>query len=119
MNLEEYRDFCLSLPHVTEDMPFGEGTLVFKVGNDESRKMFSLTDIDLFESVNLKCNPELAVQLREEFDGVLPGYHMNKKHWNTITTDGRVSDENLKQWTLMSYELVRSGLPRKVREQLQ
>lgn len=114
MNLEKYRDYCLSLPFVTEGMPFGEGTLVFKIGN----KMFSLIDIDMFESVNLKCDPEEAIQLREKFSGVLPGYHMNKKHWNTVLTDGSISDELLKKWTLDSYELVRKGLPAKIREQL-
>src|SRR5690606_13683634 len=101
-------------PHVTEAMPFGENTLVFKIGD----KLFSLTDIEMFESVNLKCDPELAIQLREQYSGVLPGYHMNKKHWNTVKTNGSISDDLLKQWTLDSYELVRKGLPAKIREQL-
>ncbi len=114
MYLEDYRDFCLSLPHATESMPFGENTLVFKVGD----KMFSLIDIEVFESVNLKCDPELAIQLREEYPGVLPGYHMNKKHWNTVQTDGSISDELLREWTVMSYELVKKGLSRKVKELL-
>jgi len=114
MNLEDYRNYCLSLPHVTEAMPFGENTLVFKIGD----KLFSLTDIEMFESVNLKCEPELAIQLREQYSGVLPGYHMNKKHWNTVKTNGSISDDLLKQWTLDSYELVRKGLPAKIREQL-
>ncbi|WP_017730247.1 MmcQ/YjbR family DNA-binding protein [Nafulsella turpanensis] len=112
MHIEAFREFCLHLPGATEDFPFGEETLVFKVGG----KMFALTDMDTFESINLKCEPEKAVELREQYEGVLPGYHMNKKHWNTVLTDGSVPDVLLKEWIRDSYELVVQSLPKKVRE---
>ena len=80
--------------------------------------MFALTDIDLFQSINLKCDPEKAVELRELYDGVLPGYHMNKKHWNTVLADGSIPDHLLKEWTKESYDLVMASLPKKVRESL-
>lgn len=114
MHIEAFREYCLSLPAVTEEFPFGEETLVFKVGG----KMFALTDIDLFQSINLKCDPEKAVELRELYDGVLPGYHMNKKHWNTVLADGSIPDHLLKEWTKESYDLVVATLPKKVRESL-
>ncbi len=114
MNIEEFRDFCLSLKGTTEDFPFDEQALVFKVMG----KMFALTDVDTFESINLKCDPEKALELREHYPGVLPGYHMNKKHWNTVLTDGEIPDPLLKQWTRDSYDLVVAGLPKKLRNQL-
>ena len=80
MNIEDFRRFCLSLKGVTEGMPFDNETLVFSVRG----KMFTLTDINTFESINLKCDPEEAIMLREKHEAVIPGYHMNKKHWNTI-----------------------------------
>ncbi len=114
MHIEAFRDFCLSLPWATEDFPFGNETLVFKVGG----KIFALTDPDHFESINLKCNPEKAVELRELYEGVLPGYHMNKKHWNTVLTEADVPDTLLKEMILESYELVKASLPKKVRDLL-
>jgi predicted DNA-binding protein (MmcQ/YjbR family) len=114
MNIESYREFCLGFPGVTEDFPFDQQTLVFKVMG----KMFSLTDVDDFESINLKCDPEKAIQLREEFPGVKPGYHMNKKHWNTVMIDAGIPDSLLKQWTRDSYDLVVASLTRKAREEL-
>ncbi|WP_020526980.1 MmcQ/YjbR family DNA-binding protein [Flexithrix dorotheae] len=114
MNIEEYRDYCLNKPGVTEETPFDEITLVFKVMG----KMFALTDITNFESINLKCDPEEAIALREKYDAVLPGYHMNKKHWNTIKTDGELSDNELKHWIDHSYDLVVSKLPKKLQEEL-
>lgn len=114
MNIEEFRDFCLSLKGVTEDFPFDEEALVFKVMG----KMFALTHVDTFESVNLKCDPEKALQLREHYPGVQPGYHMSKKHWNTVLTNGEIPDPLLKQWTRDSYDLVVAGLPKKLRNQL-
>ena len=105
MNIEELREFCLSLPGSGEDFPFDETTLAFKVGG----KIFVLTDLEGPLSVNLKCNPEKAIELREHYPSVKPGYHMNKKHWNTITVDGSVNDEMLKSWISDSYELVKSG----------
>ena len=114
MHIEAFREYCLSLPGTTEEFPFGEETLVFKVGG----KMYALTDVDLFESINLKCDPEKAVELRERYPAVQPGYHMNKKHWNTVLTDGSVPDLLLKEWIKESYHLVVEGLPKKVRESL-
>lgn len=114
MHIEAFRELCLQLTGATEDFPFGEETLVFKVGG----KMFALTHVDTFESVNLKCEPEKAVELREQYEGVLPGYHMNKKHWNTVLTDGSVPDVLLKEWVKDSYELVVQSLPKKLKENL-
>ena len=114
MHIEAFREFCLQLPGASEDFPFDQQTLVFKVGG----KLFALTDVDSFESINLKCEPEKAVELREQYEGVLPGYHMNKKHWNTVLTDGSVPDSLLQEWTRDSYELVKKGLPKKIRESL-
>ena len=114
MNIEKYREFCLSFKGVTEDMPFDDKVLVFKVMG----KMFALTDIDEFESVNLKCDPAKAVELREKYESVKPGYHMNKKHWNTILTDGELTDQQLEHWIRHSYELVVSKMPKKLREEL-
>jgi predicted DNA-binding protein (MmcQ/YjbR family) len=85
MNIEEVRNFCLKLNGTEEDYPFGENTLVFKVGG----KIFALTSLDSIPlQINLKCDPEKAVELRETYDSVIPGYHMNKRHWNTVILDG-------------------------------
>ena len=108
MELESFRAFCLGLKGATEEFPFGENTAVFKVAG----KMFAATDVTAFESVNLKCDPELAVELRERYPAVEPGYHMNKKHWNTVRTDGSVPDKLLLSWTEASYNLVVTGLPK-------
>src|SRR6478609_5969259 len=102
MNLESFRDHCLKKEAVTEEFPFGEDTLVFKVRG----KMFALTDLESFESINLKSSPEDAAQLREQYPAVQPGYHMNKKHWNTVIMDGSVSDKLVKEWIDQSYNLV-------------
>jgi len=80
--------------------------------------MFALNDVDLFESINLKCDPEKAVELRERFPAVTPGYHMNKKHWNTIAMDGSISDRLLRSWIDHSYALVYAGLPKSTRDHL-
>ncbi|MEQ9220699.1 MAG: MmcQ/YjbR family DNA-binding protein [Cyclobacteriaceae bacterium] len=114
MDIESFREYCLSKPMVTEEVPFGPDTLVFKVAG----KMFALADIEQFESINLKCDPEVAVQLREQYPDVNPGYHMNKKHWNTVNTRGMVGDELFKQWIDDSYNLVVKGLPKKLQEEL-
>lgn len=105
----------MSKKGVTEEMPFGDQTLVFKVLG----KMFALTGIDHFTSINLKCRPEKAIELREEFPAVKPGYHMNKKHWNTVMMDGSLPDEMILEWTDESYELVVAGLPKKQQTILQ
>lgn len=114
MNIEEFRTYCLSKPATTEGLPFDDKTLVFKVHG----KIFTITGIETFESVNLKCDPEYAIELREEHDGIQPGYHMNKKHWNTVLMDGSVSDELLYELIDHSYDLVVKGLRKKVRESL-
>ncbi len=114
MDIESFREYCLSKPMVSEETPFGPDTLVFKVAG----KLFALTDIELFESINLKCDPEKAIQLREEYPEVIPGYHMNKRHWNTISTSGMIGDDLLKQWIDDSYDLVVKGLPKKIRDEI-
>jgi predicted DNA-binding protein (MmcQ/YjbR family) len=114
MNCEEFREYCLAKPGTTEDMPFGDNTLVYKVAG----KIFALTDIDYFGSINLKCDPEQALLLREMYEEVQPGYHMNKKHWNTIHLSGRILDRQLKTWIDDSYRLVVEGLPRVQRQQI-
>jgi len=111
MNIESFREYCLSLPCTEEGFPFDSNTLVFKVAG----KMFALTNIDQFESINLKCDPEVAVELREKYTAVTPGYHMNKKNWNTIQIDDSISDKLILQWTKESYNLVVNGLPKSVR----
>lgn len=113
MNIEDYRDFCLSLKGVSESFPFGDDTLVMKVKD----KVFSLASLDPF-SFNVKCDPEKALELRELYPDVLPGYHMNKRHWNTIRISGAVSNDKLKQWIRDSYDLVVAGLPKKLRADL-
>jgi predicted DNA-binding protein (MmcQ/YjbR family) len=103
MNIEELRDYCLSRPGAEEDFPFGLDTLVYKING----KIFLLAGLDQNPvQFNVKCDPEKAIQLREEYSCVLPGYHMNKKHWNTIIADGSVSDDLLKNWIDESFELV-------------
>lgn len=115
MNIEEFREYCLSKQMVTEEFPFDEVTLVFKVAG----KIFALTSTDKDFSMNLKCDPERAIELREEFPAVQPGFHMNKKHWNTVYVDGSVKDELLHEWIDHSYELVVKSLPKKVRDTFQ
>jgi predicted DNA-binding protein (MmcQ/YjbR family) len=111
MDIESFRQFCLSFPDVSEEFPFGPDTLVFKVKG----KMFALTDLELFVSINLKCDPDEAIELRERYPAVQPGYHMNKKHWNTILMDNSIPDRNLKEWIENSYQLVRASLPKSQR----
>ncbi len=114
MNIEEFRNYCLSFPFSDEKMPFNDKALVFYVKN----KMFCLTDIDTFEFINVKCNPEDAIILREQYSEVTPAYHMNKKHWNSINPHGSLSDEQIKQWIKDSYNLVVAGFPKKVKEEI-
>ena len=102
MDIESFHNYCLTKKGITEEFPFDQNTLVFKVMG----KMFALTDIDLFESINLKCDPEEALVLREKYPVVIPGFHMNKKHWNTIKMEGNVPDNLVKQWIDNSYNLV-------------
>lgn len=114
MNIEELRDYCLSMKGVTEDFPFDEEALVFKVMG----KMFALANVDDFKSITLKCDPEQAIELRERYPAVQPGYHMSKKHWNTILTNGEIPDPMMKQWIRNSYDLVVSGLTKKLQAEL-
>lgn len=114
MNIEEFRAFCLSLCGVEEGMPFDDKTLVFYVGG----KMFSLTNIDDFEFINLKCKPEEAIELREKYKDVSPGFHMNKKHWNSVYIKGNIRDEVLKEWIVNSYNLVIEGFSKKKKDGL-
>lgn len=114
MTLDDFRTHCASFPGFSEDLPFGPDVLAFRVGG----KIFALMDVDLFESVNLKCDPERAVDLRERYPGITPGYHMNKQHWNTVRTDHSVPQGLLLELARHSYDLVRASLPRKVRDGL-
>ena len=109
MDIESFRNYCLSFPDTTEEFPFGPENMVFKVRG----KMFALTDIENFQSINLKCDPELVIELRERYPAVQPGYHMNKKHWNTILMDHSISDKLIKEWITHSYEQVLAKLPKK------
>jgi predicted DNA-binding protein (MmcQ/YjbR family) len=115
MNIEEFREYCLSKPGVTEDFPFDASTLVFKLGG----KMFALTDLEDEFSINLKCDPERAIALRGQYPCITPGYHMSKKHWNTVLIDGSIERNLLLELIDHSYELVFSGLSLKVRTQIQ
>lgn len=114
MNIEELREYCLSLPQVTEDMPFDDETLVFKVGG----KMFCFAALEGDLKMNLKCDPDEAIEIRETFPAVIPGFHMNKKYWNTVLIDGSISDSMLKVWILKSYKLVVAKLTKAERIRL-
>jgi predicted DNA-binding protein (MmcQ/YjbR family) len=113
MDIETLREYCLQKAGVTEEFPFGETTLVFKVGG----KAFLLTSLDRSPlQFNVKCDPERAVELREQYDAILPGYHMNKKHWNTILVNGQIPERMLREMIDHSYELVSLSLPAKSRK---
>jgi predicted DNA-binding protein (MmcQ/YjbR family) len=114
MDIEKVRKYCLKLKGTMESFPFGEDALVFKVAN----KMFCLAILNHPPKINLKCEPELAVELREKYDAVTPGYHMNKTHWNTISLDGSVPDKEILGWIYHSYDLIVKSLSQKLREQL-
>jgi predicted DNA-binding protein (MmcQ/YjbR family) len=102
MDIESLRDYCIAKKGATESFPFGEDTLVFKA----SEKIFALVNLDGELSINLKCDPAYAIELREHYPCVTPGYHMNKKHWNTILLDGAVPDKEVFSWIDHSYQLV-------------
>jgi predicted DNA-binding protein (MmcQ/YjbR family) len=115
MHIEEFRDYCLSKKGVTEGFPFGETALVFKVMD----KMFALASLDNSPlTANLKCDPERAIQLREEYGDIVPGYHMSKKHWNTVTLEGELEDDFILELIDHSYDLVVSKLKKAERIQL-
>ena len=106
MNIEDLRSFCLSLKGAKEGLPFDNKTLVFSVKG----KMFCATDVEDYELINVKCEPEEAILLREKYEDVIPGYYMNKKHWNTITLDSSIPDDLLTDLIEISYSLVVRGL---------
>jgi len=102
MDIESLRDYCISKKNATESFPFGDDTLVFKTNG----KIFALVNLEGDLSINLKCDPVFAIELRERFTSVTPGYHMNKKHWNTVQLDGSVPDKEIFSWIDHSYEQV-------------
>jgi predicted DNA-binding protein (MmcQ/YjbR family) len=109
MDLAQFREYCLSKPSATESTPFGPDVLAFKV----SGKMFALAALDEVPTrVNLKCDPDLALELRDRYEQVTPGYHMNKKHWNTVDIEGGVPEVELRKMINHSYDLVASKLPK-------
>jgi len=115
MNIEELRDYCLSLKGATEHFPFDEFSLVLKVQG----KMFGLIPLDNTEpQIALKCDPERAIQLREEYEAITAAYHFNKKHWNSVRIDSSISQLLLLELIQHSYDLVVAGLPKKLREEL-
>jgi len=116
MNVEDISEYCLKKRGTSEDFPFDEETLVFKVVG----KMYALIPLERIPlQINLKCGPELAVDLRERYDSVRPGYHMNKNHWNTILIDGSLREELILEWIDLSYDLVIKGLKKSEKEKLQ
>lgn len=114
MNIEEIREYCISKKGATESFPFDEVTLVFKVMG----KMFALTNLDGELSINLKCDPEKAISLREEYSAIIPGYHMSKIHWNTVMIDGSIKDDFIRNLIDDSYNLIVEKLTKKVKLEL-
>ena len=115
MNIEEFRDHCLSKKGVTEETPFGPETIVYKVIG----KMFAATGTDRIPATaNLKCDPERAIELRNRYNSIVPGYHMNKQHWNTVTLESDLDDRLIIELIDHSYELVASALGKKEKEAL-
>jgi predicted DNA-binding protein (MmcQ/YjbR family) len=109
MDLAQFREYCLNKPGATEGTPFGPDVLVFKVGG----KMFALAVLDeMPTTVNLKCDPDLALDLRDRYEQVRPGYHMNKKHWNTLEIETGIPDAELRKMIDHSYDLVAKSLPK-------
>lgn len=115
MNIEEIREYCLSKKGVTEEFPFDDTSLVFKVAG----KMFALLDLsEDGRGLSLKCEPSLALELRERYVDVTPAYHFNKKHWNGINIEGNISDSNIKSWIDHSYNIVAENLPESKKKEL-
>ena len=114
MNIEEFREYCIQKPGVTEEFPFDEETLVFKVMG----KMFALTNLVGDWNLALICDPEWAIELREQFPAIRPGYHMNKVHWNTVAMDGSLSQKLILELIDHSYQLVVAKLPGKLKKEL-
>jgi predicted DNA-binding protein (MmcQ/YjbR family) len=115
MDLKALRRYCLTKPGAIEERPFGPGALVMKIGG----KMFAIIGEDSEPlTVSLKCEPEVAVALRDAYASVAPGYHLNKRHWNTVTLDGTIDAERVREWIDDSFDLVLEGLPRRVRAEI-
>jgi predicted DNA-binding protein (MmcQ/YjbR family) len=116
MDLARFREYCLSKPRATEGTPFGPNVLVFKVGG----RMFALAALDeVPTTANLKCDPDLALDLRDRYEQVQPGYHMNKKHWNTVEIESGIPDAEVRKMIDHSYELVTKSLPKAERKKLE
>ena len=115
MNIEEIREYCLAKPAVTEGFPFNDTALVFKVAG----KMFALLDLsEDSRGISLKCDPELAIELREKHPEVTGAWHFNKTHWNAVILTGRIKNQQLMEWIDHSYELVVKSLPRSRQEKM-
>jgi predicted DNA-binding protein (MmcQ/YjbR family) len=116
MRIDQADAFCLSLPHATRDQPFGPDVVAYRIGN----RIFALLSLDHQPPrINLKCDPERAVALREEYACVLPGYHQDKRHWNTVILDGTAPPAEVRRWIEDSFDLVAAGLTRALRRELQ
>jgi predicted DNA-binding protein (MmcQ/YjbR family) len=115
MDLEAIRNHCLIKPAVTESLPFDEDSPVYKVKN----KIFLIMSLTEPFSINVKCDPELAVELREKYSFIIPGYHMNKTHWNTVLLEHNVTDKLIKEMIDNSYDLIVAGLPKKIQKELE
>jgi len=116
MHIEDVRNYCIAKKGVTEEFPFDESTLVFKVMG----KAFALSGLDADEArVNLKCDPDRAIELREEYPDIIPGFHMNKKHWNTVYLEGELTDQLIKELIDHSYDLVKSKLTKALKDELE
>ncbi|MEO4004272.1 MmcQ/YjbR family DNA-binding protein [Flavobacterium supellecticarium] len=118
MDIQAYYEYCLSKKGVTEHFPFDEDTLVFKVGG----KMFALSSLKEWEngspSINLKCDPERAQELRGQYDDIKPGYHMSKIHWNTVTVNGELPDKFVRELIAHSYDLIFNSLTKKIQSEI-
>ncbi len=115
MNIEEIREYCIAKPGATESFPFNDTALVFKVAG----KMFALLDLsEDGRGITLKCDPELAVELREQYSEIKPAWHFNKEHWNGVSIQGGLGNRHLKEMIDHSYDLVASALPKKSKEEL-
>jgi predicted DNA-binding protein (MmcQ/YjbR family) len=114
MNIEQVRKYCLRKKGVTEELPFSEDSPVYKVMG----KIFLIASLNPPLSINVKCDPEKAVELREKYDAVAPGYHMNKLHWNTVEIEGTVKNSLIEEWIDHSYDLVVKGLKKSLKEKI-
>jgi predicted DNA-binding protein (MmcQ/YjbR family) len=114
VDLELARAYCLDKPGTLASYPFGPGALVMKVGG----KIFAILSEDELPAISLKCEPEIATLLRSSHRSVKPGYHLNKRHWNTVSLDGTIDSDRIREWIDDSYDLVVGGLPRAVRNEI-